>query len=47
MADTLAERARSTVRTLPQPGTDEYGIDWTDILISWKALEEMETALAK
>ena len=47
MADTLAERARSTVRTLPQPGTDEYGIDWTDILISRKALEEMEKALAK
>ena len=46
MADTLAERARSTARTLPEPGTDEYGVEWTDILISRKALEEMETASA-
>ena len=47
MADTLAERARSTARALPVPGTDEYGVEWTDILISRRALEEMETTLAK
>ena len=47
MADTLAERARSTARTLPRPGTDEYGIDWTDILITQKAVEEMETTFSK
>ena len=47
LAETLAERARSTARALPVPGTDEYEVEWTDILISRKALEEMETTLSK
>jgi hypothetical protein len=47
MADDLAERARSTARALPRPGTDEYGVEWTDILISHKVIEEMETAFSK
>jgi tetratricopeptide (TPR) repeat protein len=46
-AESLAERARSTARTLPVPGTDEYGVEWTDILISHRAMEEMEAALNK
>jgi hypothetical protein len=47
MADTLAERARSTAATLPFPGGDEYGVNWTDVLIARKALEKMETVLSK
>jgi hypothetical protein len=47
LADTLAERARSTAAALPVPGTDEYEVEWTDILISRKVLEEMEMALGK
>ena len=42
-----AEHARQTAAKLPVPGTDEYGVEWTDVLISKRALEEMETALSK
>lgn len=47
LADSLAERARSAAATLPVPGTDEYGVEWTDILISRKVMEEMENAFRK
>jgi hypothetical protein len=46
-AETIAERARETAAKLPHAGTDEYAVEWTDILISRKALEEMETALGR
>jgi hypothetical protein len=42
-----AEHARQSAAKLPLPGTDEYGVEWTDVLISRRALEEMETALSK
>ena len=43
----IAERARAEAAKLPQPGTDEYAVEWTDILISRRVLEEMETTLSK
>jgi hypothetical protein len=43
----IAERARAEAAKLPQPGTDEYAVEWTDILISRRALEEMETTVSK
>ncbi len=43
----IAERARAEAAKLPQPGTDEYAEEWTDILISRRVLEEMETALSR
>jgi hypothetical protein len=46
-ARALAERARAATRQLPVPGADRYELDWTDTLISRKALEEMEMTLTK
>jgi predicted transcriptional regulator len=46
-AAALAERARRVARDLPKPGSDEYAIEWTDVLISRMVLEEMEAAFAK
>lgn len=41
-AEKLLEDARRTVATMPVEGTDEYGVEWTDVLISRRALEEAE-----
>jgi hypothetical protein len=45
--EAIAERARAEAAKLPQPGMDEYAEEWTDILISRRVLEEMETSLAR
>jgi tetratricopeptide (TPR) repeat protein len=41
-AEKLLEDARRTVASMPIEGTDEYGVEWTDVLISRRALEEAE-----
>jgi tetratricopeptide (TPR) repeat protein len=46
-AQPLLARARTAARDLPKPGTEEYSIEWTDILISHMALAEAESAFAK
>jgi tetratricopeptide (TPR) repeat protein len=42
-----AEHARQAAAQLPVPGTDEYSVGWTDVLMSKRAIEEMETVLSK
>ena len=46
-ADELYARAVKAVEALPQPGTAEYQVDWTDILIARSALQEAKAALGK
>jgi hypothetical protein len=46
-ADQLYARAVATGAGLPQFGTPEYGVEWTDILIARMALQEMKTAFGK
>jgi tetratricopeptide (TPR) repeat protein len=43
-AQALLERARRAAADLPKPGTETYGIEWTDTLISNKVMEEAEAA---
>jgi len=39
-ADELFARVVKAVEALPRPGTAEYTVDWTDILIARGALQE-------
>jgi hypothetical protein len=43
-ANALLARARQEAATLPAPGTEEYGVEWTDILITRMVMEEAEAA---
>jgi tetratricopeptide (TPR) repeat protein len=44
-ADALMARARAEAARLPAPGTEEYGVEWTDILITKMVMQEAEDAL--
>lgn len=44
-ADALMTRARAEAARLPAPGTEEYGVEWTDILITKMVMQEAEDAL--
>ena len=46
-AQELYARAQTTAADLPKPGSAEYAIDWTDILISRMVLKEAAAAFGR
>jgi tetratricopeptide (TPR) repeat protein len=46
-AQELYAQALATAVNLPDAGTPEYGVEWTDILIARMAVQEMKSAFGK
>jgi tetratricopeptide (TPR) repeat protein len=46
-AQELYAQALAAAADLPQPGTPEYGVQWTDILIARMALQEAKAAFGR